>query len=234
MNSKSFSIKKGKLKVSDNLEFMKIFRDNTPENADAYKKLTEYGKKIIRTYASDIPMNEAGLLINRAITKAMNNFNPEKKTNFLTHLTNWIRSEITLYRNRRDSMQKKIKKLGDAFQDTYGVGYDKEGNQEIIALENGTPEEELITGDVYRRQMIAFRMAFSQLPYYSQRILYLTAKGYTYLQLADMLNDTEKNIMKARNAALSLLLSIVLLSKHLDDEEKKEILEELGLAEENE
>lgn len=220
----------GKLHIKDNKKFIELI--SGAPSSEHYKKIEIYGKKQLEKLASDIPMKDKELIINMSLFKSLQSFDDDAGANFLTYFSSKLRGEVSDYRNKRDSMMNKIHKMVNEEKESYKNVFnpDTEENK-LEKITEETPETILFAEDIYRRKIQAFRMAYSGIPLYSQyvlnRIVDLKEK-LDYIAMQEGMSVAE--LTKLRNYALSLILSRVLRSKHLDDEEKEEIKREHGLA----
>jgi hypothetical protein len=78
--------------------------------------------------------------------------------------------------------------------------------------------------DYYKRQVRAFRMAFSNIPRELQVILYEVGSGVSMEELARTLGKNADEISRERNYGISLILHKIMRGKHLTEDEKEEIL----------
>ena len=219
----------GRLLVKDNKKFIELL--SGAPSSEHYQKVEIYGKKQLEKLASDIPMKDKEAIINMALFKSFQSFDVDAGANFLTYFSSKLRGEVSDYRNKRDSMLNKVHKMVNEERDSYKNVYNGEKEQnDLEKVTNDTPETIMMAEDIYRRKMQAFRMAYSGIPLYSQYILTRIISAKEKLELI-ALNEgmTVAEITKLRNFALSLILSRVLRSKHLDEEEKDEIKAEHGL-----
>lgn len=220
----------GKLYVKDNLKFLELL---SGADKDVYTKLKLYGRKILTNKAQDLPFGDQDMIINWAIVKLMQGFDNEAGANLLTYFNSKLQGEISDFRNKRDSLTRKVHKMINEANETEGYVYsfnsDTQSN-EIDKVTEETPETLMISEDVYYRKLQAFRMAFSGIPKYSQYILNSVVESpLTLAELSEQENISTIELTKIRNYALSLILSRVLRSNHLTDEEKQEIKDEHGL-----
>lgn len=223
--------KTGRLYVKDNLKFLELLSGT---DKDVYFKLKAYGKKILSIKALDIPHNDQDMVINWAIVKLMQGYDATAGANLLTYFNSKLQGEISDFRNKRDSMTRKVHKMvneQNADGESYQYSFNKETqSNDIDIITEETPETILVAEDIYYRKLQAFRMAYSGIPKYSQTILNTIAMSEFKLQdIADQEGMSITELTKIRNYALSLILSRVLRSNHLTDEEKDEIKEEHGI-----
>lgn len=220
--------KKGRLTVKDNKGFLNLLAGT---DTDTYEKLTIYAKKQLQRSATDIPIKDKDQIINFAIFKTFNSFDNEAGSNVLTYFTSKLRGEVSDYRSKRESMTNKIHALVNNERDSYKNIYNEDkGENEIEKVTEETPETILFAEDIYRRKIQAFRMAYSGIPLYSQFILTkIVELNETLETIANEEGMSVMELTKIRNHALSLILSRVLRSKHLDEDEKNEIKAEHGL-----
>lgn len=218
----------GRLKITDNTKFLQLLSEADNE---LYSKLKAYGKKILNTKAVDIPFGDQDAIINWAIVKARSGFDPDAGTNFLTYYNDKIRGEISDYRNKKNSMTKKIQKMVNESDGEYVYEFNNESKENNIdEITQETPETILIAEDIYYRKLQAFRMAFSGLPKYSQYVLNQIVDSESKIkEISEAEGISPKELTKIRNYALSLILSRVLRSNHLTEDEKEEIKKEHGL-----
>ena len=238
----------GRLRVSDSDRFIKLLSGIDEGGQEAFAKLYDYSEKQMANWASDIPRADRETLIHMAITKGRNGFDPEAGANFLTYLGNKFRAEIKGYRERRDAMQRKVYKALDNPEDGREfVVVANGGVNEVEVVETETEEVKLIAGDLYRRQMVALKGAYSSLPAETQTILeHSSTSGTTYKDIAWMLHGKRleglsgveqeleeaefiKEIKRKRNSGLTLVFVKTVRSPHLTKEEKIEFLEGHGI-----
>jgi len=244
----------GRLRLHDSVTFVKILSLNEPELIELAKKneairvlMEKYSQKelikLLITYArkqlnntGDIPTQDLDYIIHTAIAKALTEYDASKGTNFLSFYWEKLRGEVTNYRIIRDRQLKRVKKMINEEVET-GVSYKYQKNKEteenfVEAVELESPEEKYSREDLRRRQMAAFRMAFSNLPRLLQLILYEIAEGRSLEELSNMLGYTKQEITLYRNQGLSLIFQKILRSKHLDREEKEDLIKthELDLS----
>lgn len=222
--------KTGRLYVKDNLKFLELLSGT---DKDVYFKLKAYGKKILSIKALDIPHNDQDMVINWAIVKLMQGYDATAGANLLTYFNSKLQGEISDFRNKRDSMTRKVHKMVNesSEEESYQYSFNKETqSNDIDKVTEETPETILVAEDIYYRKLQAFRMAYSGIPKYSQSLLNMIAMSEFKLQdIADQESISITELIKIRNYALSLILSRVLRSNHLTDEEKDEIKEEHGI-----
>lgn len=232
----SFEVNKtnGRLTITDSEKFIRMlaanadstdYIDSTKDNPlEHYEVLKKFGVKQLHTSAGDIPYGEYEYVINFAIAKTIKDFDPAFETNLLSFFWGKLRGEVSAYRSKRDRMQDKIIKVindNDSIEYVYQNEDDKENT--LVAIESFTPEEYLVENDTHARQMKALKMAFSGIPRDLQIILYEIGNGKKVREISEMFAVDELEISRKRNQGLSLILQRVLRSKHLSDEEKKEI-----------
>lgn len=227
----------GRLQIKNSLEFIKLLSGAEKTH---YQALFKYAKKVLNKKADDIPHKEQSILIDWAIVKLMIGFDNDSGANLLTYFTYKLDGEISEYRNKRDSMTKKIHKMVNEASsmnegESHVYVYNQEtGQNELDKITEETPETVMLAEDIYYRKLQAFRMAYSGIPKLSQQILNeCVSSDYTMEELAAVKNMTKMQLEKIRNNSLSLILSRVLRSNHLTEEEKQEIKEEHGLVEVN-
>ncbi len=219
-----------RLYIKDNVKFLQLL---SATDKDAYLKLKAYGKKILNVKAPDLPFGDQDAVINWAIVKLMQGYDATAGANILTYFNSKLQGEISDFRAKRDSLSKKVHKMVNESKENesyqYSFNHETQTNEiDIVSEEN--PETILISEDVYYRKLQAFRMAYSGIPKYSQAILNAIAMSEFNLQeIADQEEMPISELTKIRNYALSLILSRVLRSNHLTDDEKEEIKEEHGI-----
>jgi hypothetical protein len=218
-----------RLKINDNSKFLQLLSET---DNDTYMQLKTYGKKIMNARATDVPFNDQDAIINWAILKARSGYDPECGSNFLTYFNDKLRGEISDFRAKKNSMVKKIQKMVIESTGDYVVDFDQVSQQNTIdEITIDTPETILIAEDMYYRKLQAFRMAFSGIPKYSQYILNQIVDSSAKLkELSTQEEMSAKELTRIRNHALSLILSRVLRSNHLTEDEKDEIKKEHGLV----
>lgn len=219
----------GKMKITDNALFLKLMMGEEVDGtspAEAYSFLYTYAKKQMQKFYADIPYQDHQYIINMAIAKAVKDFE-EGKASFLPFFFSKLKGEVHIYKTKRASLHKKIVKIFENPED--GTDYlrtvDKERSESTLILSNTESiEDQMLQDDYYKRQTKAFKMAFSGLPRLLQIILYEIGSGVKAQELSLLLGIDEAELKKKKNYALSLLLQRVLRSKHLSEDEKKEIL----------
>jgi len=240
--------KSGNLKIKDDKKFIQLIMLNDEE---AYKVLEIYAKKILKDSYPDVPYEKYDDIVLIAIAKALHSFDPSKGAGILTYLTSKIRGEVSDWKYRKNADERKIIKEVNENRNNYMFQNTKERNEvEVIHVSTKTPEDNLIEEDIYTRQLKAFRMAYSQLPLFSQYVLnrLIMEQGeeftnkenkkrkkrenYVAASLAEELSLSVKTILDIRNDALSLILKKVLRSSYLTDEEKEKIKELHGIIDE--
>ena len=219
--------KSGKLRIKDSVGFLKLL-SGADENS--YRKLEEYAKKILNKKAPDIPQRDQPLIINMAITLAFSQFDENANTNFLSYFYSKLRGEISSYRAKKKSMIDKVNRLANSGQINFQTSFDEKSGQNKIEEVDLNTEEQAIAEDLYKREVTAFRMAFGSIPLYYQYILNLIAQtGITRKTISEMEDIEPAKVDKIINTALSLILTKVLRSNHLDEEEKKQIMIRQGI-----
>jgi len=240
--------KSGNLKIKDDKKFIQLIMLN---DEDAYKALEIYAKKILKDSYPDVPYEKYDDIILIAIAKALHSYDPSKGAGILTYLTSKIRGEVSDWKYRKNADERKIIKEVNEHRDNYMFQSTKERDEvQIVHLSEKTPGEKLIEEDIYARQLKAFRMAYSQLPLFSQYVLnrlimeqgeeFINKDGkkrkkrenYVAASLAEELNLSVRAILNIRNNALSLILKKVLRSSYLTDDEKEKIKELHGITDE--
>lgn len=219
----------GRLHIKDNKKFLELLSGT---NTDSYQKLKAYGIKNLTKIATDIPFGDQEMIINWAIVKMMQSYNEDAGANLLTYFNIKLKGEISDYRAKRDSMTRKVHKIInepiDGESIIYQYNHESEHN-DIEYITEDNPDSILISADIYYRKTQAFRMAYSGIPKYSQMILNtIVMSSLTLEEIAERESLDKEEITKIRNFALSLILSRVLRSNHLTEEEKEEIKSELG------
>lgn len=234
---------RGRLVIKDSTIFARMiaFTDtnnmSTPQAVEVYSMLKEYGFKQFPAIAAElncqVPFAEVGPMLDFAIAKTIKEFDASKGGEITTVLYNRIKSELTTYKQQQASLRKalaeRIQNPEDGSEYARVYNEDLQAN-EVILIESETTEEKYERSDLFRRQMIAFRMAFSGLPLLTQTILYATGLGKTLTEIKNMVSLEETKVNALRNRGLSLLLQRVLRSRHLDDSEKLEVLKLHGLV----
>jgi len=237
----------GKLRIYDSVTFVKMISLNEPELMELAKEnkaikilLDKYSQKdlikLLITYArkqltnvGDIPSQDLEYIIHTAIAKSLTEYDVSKGANFLSFYWEKLRGELTNYRIIKGRQLNRVKKMINEEIET-GVSYQyqkdkttEENFVEPVELEN--PEEKHLRKDLQKRQMIAFRMAFSNLPRLLQIILYEIADGRTLEEVAEITGIPSKDtVAQYRNQGLSLIFQKILRSKHLDREEKEDLI----------
>ena len=235
----------GRLKINNSTEFLKMLSGIDPE---AHEKLSTYGMKVITRFASDIPWGDRESLLNMSITKAMNSFDSGAGANILTYFTMKVRAEIKDYKDKRESMHKKIMNtIDNRDENTEFCIQGKEGESYLEPVDMRSEEDKLLGDDFYKRQITAFKMAFSGIPLLSQNILTRSSSTresmdqIAYELYSHHINNVseeyraevqakwKKEVVRLRNQALALVFERVLRSNHLTNDEKEGILAEHNL-----
>lgn len=247
MDEKIIKIEKsGRIKILDSVTFIKMLSLNEAELMELAKEnkaieilLNKYSQKellqILTTYGrkqmngtKDIPSQDVEYIIHTAIAKALTEYDSSKGTNFLSFYWEKLRGELTNYKIIKERQIKRIKKMINEEAET-GISYkyqkDKTTDENYVEpVEFEDAEEKHLRRDLRKRQIAAFRMAFSNLPRLLQIILYEIAEGKTLETVANMLDLTKQEVTLYRNQALSLIFQKILRSQHLDKEEKEELI----------
>lgn len=228
--------KSKKLHIKDDAKFLSMLSatDNlgNPEAGanDVYLKLKAYGRKSFSSAAAEISKNELDSIINWAILKTISGFDASKGASLLTYFHQKILGELTDYRQKRESVMKKVHMALNSEESEYAAEFDENGSSiSLDKVTNETPESELIEEEVYYRKLQAFRMAFSGIPKFSQYILLRTSGDESIASIAREENLSLAELSKIRNYALSLILKRVLRSNHLTEDEKEEVKQEHGI-----
>ena len=218
----------GRLYIKDDQKFLEAL-SGSPD-PEVYAKFEVYGKKYLENAASDIPMKDKISIINMALFKGFSSFNKDSGAKFLTYFTSKLRGEVSDYRNKRTSMLNKVHNIINSEKDSYVYVPTDSGNMlDKVTLDS--PESLLFAEDMYRRKIQAFRMSYSLIPLYSQYILSLiTEQRESLAAIAIQEGLTTDKVKFIRNSALSLILSGVLRSNHLDEDEKNSIREEHDIS----
>jgi DNA-directed RNA polymerase specialized sigma subunit len=224
--------KRGHLQIKDSNKFLELLSGT---NSDAFNKIKIYAKKNLALKAQDVPLQDQDSIIHWALVKTMQSFDSTMNVNLLTYFSIKLKGELSDYRNKRDSMTRKVHKMinepGDSNNSEYVYTYDKDSDANTLeGITNETGETKLIADDIYRRKLQAFRMSFSQLPRYTQQILNsIVLTKSTLENIAEKEELSYTDLIKIRNHGLSLILTKVLRSHHLTDDEKDEIKKEHDL-----
>jgi len=221
----------GKLSIKDSKAFISMLHGDSEVNAKNYKILTDFAFKQKNKLAPEIPVYDFQYIINFAIVKAINGFDVEKGAQLQSYFWEKLRGEISAYRSKQISLQKKVLAAmeegeGDTVEYMYQKGAGAEGDENFLeAVEMENTEQRIEREDKYRRQIKAFKMAFSGIPRELQIILNEVGKGKNIKTIGSMLGFTELKTSQKRNYGLSLILQRVMRSNHLSEEEKEEVAE---------
>ena len=196
--------------------------------------------KILKMHNWTIPQQEFSSIVNYALYQAIKDSNPNSKTSFSSFFFTKILGEVTnLNRKNKTTTQSVYSSVNDNSDLTNNIVIEtKEGSNgttygEAIALSHDNPEDSVVEDDLRRRQLKAFRMAFSGIPRNLQILLYNFVNGVSLKELAPIFNLSERELMVLRDRAVSLLLQRVIRSSHITDEEKLDILKMQGLADDD-
>jgi len=229
--------KEGKLTIKDSETFISMLHGDTEVNNKNYKILTDFAFKQKNRLAPEIPVYDYQYIINFAIVKSINGFEEKKGAKLQSYFWIKLRGEISAYRSKANSLQKKVlaamENIGEnsnieyAYQKGNGAN-NEENSLEAIDLES--TEDKIIKEDKYRRQIKAFKMAFSGIPRELQIILNEIGKGKKIKAIAVLLDISDIEVSQKRNYGLSLILQRVMRSKHISEEEKEEVAELHGFT----
>jgi len=221
----------GKLTIKDSKAFISMLHGDSEVNAKNYKILIDFAFKQKNRLAPEIPPYDYQYIINFAIVKAINGHTEEGGAQLQSYFWEKLRGEISAYRSKQISLQKKViaameEGNGDNVEYMYqkGAGANNDENHlEIVDMES--IEDKIIKEDKFRRQIKAFKMAFSGIPRELQIILNEVSKGKNIRIISEIMGFGELKVSQKRNYALSLILQRVIRSNHLTDEEKEEVAE---------
>ena len=208
-----------------------------------YDQMIKLGERMLTTVLKrnniHIPLHEYQSVVNYALFQTIREFDPRSKGSISTFLFTKLLGEVT-------SLSRKIKNVTkgvySSINDNSGLGSEilietKENSTgaygEAVVLSNDNPEDEVIEDDLRKRQLKAFRMAFSGIPRNQQILLYNFVNGIALKDLAPVMGMSEKELFNLRDRAISLLLQRVIRSSHITEEEKLDILKLQGLADDD-
>jgi len=221
----------GKFVIEDSKTFISMLHGNTIENSIHYKLLTDFAFKQKSKLAPEIPTYDYSYIINFAIVKAINGFCEEKGAKLQSYFWEKLRGEISAYRSKQNSLQKKVFAMidegcGENVEYVYQKGAGANGNENYLeAVDIESTFDKIEKHDQYRRQIKAFKMAFSGIPRELQIILNEIGKGKNIKTIASILNLSSIEVSQKRNYGLSLILQRVMRSKHISNEEKIDVAE---------
>ncbi len=218
------------LKIYDSTKFLNMFYNGeNSEIQELYKTLSDFAFKQKNKIASEIDFDEYKNIINFSLMKTLKDFKDEKGASFQSYFFIKLRGEVKAYRSKRNSLSRKINKVvneGNYDNSELEYKYQKNGNGDENTLEMVDTSDMFDMTDreeVTKRQIKAFKMAFSGLPKKLQYILYQIGEGKKIEEIAHNMKDDKNNILEKRNNGLSLILQRVLRSRHLKEEEKLEV-----------
>jgi len=226
--------KTGRAKIHDSEKFLKIFTLSAEDSAalqieEHYDVMKTYSQKQLKTMAQDIPFTEYDYIINMAIDKAIRDYDPSG-SNILSFLWDKLRGEVTSYRTKRDALQNKVMKSLQEDRDSYIYQKDREsGDNTIMHVDTESLDVKLEREDFHRRQLKAFKMAFSGIPRLLQYILERVGEGMKTREIAAILDKEEFVVSRDRNKGLSLILQRIMRSNHLTADEKAKLADFHGL-----
>lgn len=212
-----------KLTIKDTKRFINLLSSSSAEDSEEYYNvLKKYALKQMANFdTKGIASNDYTHIIDLAITKAMVNYDSNFNNSFLSYFYTKIQGEITAYKTRSFASDRKILKYANEGDVDYAYQKSMETNSnELIAVDFEHIGNNIGEDDLYKRQMKAFKMAFSGIPMELQQIIELIASGHKIKAVAKLLNKDEFYISKCRNQALALILQRIMRSKHLTEEEK--------------
>jgi len=220
-----------KFVIEDSKTFISMLHGNTKENAIHYKLLTDFAFKQKSKLAPEIPTYDYQYVINFAIVKAINGFSEDKGAKLQSYFWEKLRGEISAYRSKQNSLQKKVLAMieegaSEGVEYVYQKGAGVNGDENYLeAIDIESTEDKIERQDQYRRQIKAFKMAFSGIPKELQIILNEIGKGKNIKEIASLLNIESTEVSQKRNYGLSLILQRVMRSKHISNEEKIDVAE---------
>lgn len=222
---------KGKLSIKDSKAFINMLYDQGGEDIEFYNILKNYAYKQKSKMASEIPTGEFEHIMNMAIVASIKDFKPEKKAELQSYFWSKLRGEISSYRAKRDSLQKKVlasinENNGDSVYVYQKTNEGEENTLESVEVE--LMDEKIEREDKYFRQMKAFKMAFGGIPRILQIILTEIGNNKKISEVAYFLNLPVADVSQKRNYALSLILQRIMRSNHLNENEKKDLAEMHG------
>lgn len=222
----------GRLKIRSDADFIKTLTANSvgDETNDVYKKLQDYAYKNLSIKAGDIPSKDKELLINFAITKTLADFDSEKAS-LLTHFNNKLRGEVKAYRDKKQALARKIQSFANNTGVRDGIIYNPDTKENELIYKADGLEEAVIQEDTYYRKIKAIKMAYYDIPLFLQEIINISIlRPDVRKKLTERFNLSSQKILELRNYGLSLVLTKVLRSKHLSEEEKNELKNELHIV----
>ena len=232
--------KNGRLKVKSSVKFIKMLLTPQEEGGTlsdsetCYRDLYIYGMKQVQILASELPQEEKENVLNFAIAKSINTYDPECGTNLLTYFYQKIRGEITSYRTKKFADDRKTKKMAnnlgsDEMVDLAKEYDDKTGQNRVELITRENMVDEIIEESAYKRKIKALKQAYAGLPRKLQLILNETGNGKKTKHIAEILDTTPSEVRKLKNQALALIIQRLLRGYHLREDEKNEILEVHGI-----
>ena len=215
-----------KLHITNSKVFINMLKSENIDNANEnYQILRSYGMKQKASLASEVNQIDYDGILNFAIVKAINNFDESHGAQLQSFFWEKLRGEVSAYRTKRDSLQKKILAIVNNSEESFEYHYQKDADGEnyLEAIDSETMEEKIELEATYLRQIKAFKMAFSGIPLELQIILNEVGAGKKIKEISTFLQLDEDLISKKRNYGLSLILQRVMRSHHLNEEEKHNV-----------
>lgn len=208
-----------------------------------YDQMLKMGERMLITVLKRnniyIPLHEYQSVVNYALFQTIKEFDPRSRGSFSTFFFTKLLGEVTSLSRKTKAVTKGVySSINDNSDLTNDILIEtKESSTgtygEAVVVSNDNPEDEVVEEDFRRRQLKAFRMAFSGIPHNQQILLYNFVNGIALKDLAPAMNMSEKELFNLRDRAISLLLQRVIRSSHITEEEKLDILKLQGLADDD-
>ena len=240
-----FIDKNGHLKIKDNNKFLELLNGEVDTQVNTiYKNLESYAKKFLNAKYNLSFFSETDIydVFTIALAKAIKDYDQKQKTGFLTYFSNKLRGEMGILIYQTNNDEQKVIKTVNENKDSYFFrnGENKE-DLELIYVDSasGMGMSKILNENFYYRKLKSFRMAYSELPLFSQYVLArltldkydikdgektITKKeNYIIEELAQQFNITSSKLKNIKLSALALILIKVLKSKYLTEAEKTNI-----------
>lgn len=202
---------------------------------EKYNSIISYGIKIYYKVKSSqypwMPTENSIIedIVSDALLIATENYDEESGMQFESFFYQKIQGEMHKWSSKRRTENKYLKEVAGQDGDIHRAFLNGEMRIEITTEESKDILAQLEKEDNVKRKVKANSIALGDLPFDHQIVLKMFMEGESYSNMAEILGVSEDEVKARRDIALSLLLKKVLRSKHLNDEEKKEIAELYGI-----
>lgn len=202
---------------------------------EKYSSIINYGVKIYyKIKSSKYPWmptenNIIEDIVSDALLIATEKYDENSGMQFESFFYQKIQGEMHKWSSKRRTENKYLKEVTEQKGKIHKTFINGEMRIELTTEESKDILAQLEKEDEVKRKIKANNLALGDLPFDHQIILKMFAEGETYSNMSEILGVSEDEVKVRRDMALSLLLKKVMRSKHLDEQEKKEIQELYGI-----